>query len=331
MTAKLTIDYFKNLAKSRNHELISVSDTETPSKGRVTIRCNTCNNDFETSAKSYKNAKKTGCKYCKSIKLQTKTSIIPEQKVMKPKKVTKITNLKELKNHLTEENNPYTLFILEKMEQILDTNEPIEKHHIIPKHAGGPDSKWNLVKLSKSDHMEAHRLRYEVYKEIGDRYVLEFRQKSENTHLYKDETYEETKRENAKKADAKRKESKTGIYAPGVSSKGGTISGTVKTEKRLYGYGSLMSLDVKKVLYEGSCWFHEKTGTIIELKGQQVLSLTELKNALIMSLPETESDCTMLMSAKHNKDVTSNISKVIRGVRQSAYGWKLINSERELD
>ena len=38
-----------------------------------------------------------------------------------------------------------------------------EKHHIIPKHAGGTDDPSNLVELSVDDHAEAHRKLYEEY------------------------------------------------------------------------------------------------------------------------------------------------------------------------
>jgi len=45
----------------------------------------------------------------------------------------------------------------------------LERHHIVPRHAGGANDKENLVKLSLKDHMLAHKIRYEVY---GNRYDL---------------------------------------------------------------------------------------------------------------------------------------------------------------
>lgn len=41
-------------------------------------------------------------------------------------------------------------------------------HHIIPRHAGGPDKSWNMVMLTTLDHQKAHELRFEVYQEKGD-------------------------------------------------------------------------------------------------------------------------------------------------------------------
>ena len=37
------------------------------------------------------------------------------------------------------------------------------KHHIIPKHMGGTDSKNNLIELSVEEHSEAHRILFEKY------------------------------------------------------------------------------------------------------------------------------------------------------------------------
>ena len=42
-------------------------------------------------------------------------------------------------------------------------------HHIIPKHAGGPDEPLNLKELSIFEHAEAHRILYEEYGRAADR------------------------------------------------------------------------------------------------------------------------------------------------------------------
>lgn len=38
-----------------------------------------------------------------------------------------------------------------------------EKHHIIPKSCGGPNKKWNLVKLTPEEHYRVHCLLPEIY------------------------------------------------------------------------------------------------------------------------------------------------------------------------
>jgi len=42
-------------------------------------------------------------------------------------------------------------------------------HHIIPKHAGGPNEPLNLKELSIFEHAEAHRILYEEYGRAADR------------------------------------------------------------------------------------------------------------------------------------------------------------------
>jgi hypothetical protein len=37
------------------------------------------------------------------------------------------------------------------------------KHHIVPRHVGGPDLPNNIVELSVTEHAEAHRLLYEQH------------------------------------------------------------------------------------------------------------------------------------------------------------------------
>lgn len=37
------------------------------------------------------------------------------------------------------------------------------KHHIIPRHAGGTNSKTNIVHLTPEEHAEAHRILFETY------------------------------------------------------------------------------------------------------------------------------------------------------------------------
>ncbi len=63
----------------------------------------------------------------------------------------------------------YLRFIEHCKKKKYHANEYLERHHIIPRHAGGTDNKKNLIKLSLKDHMLAHKIRYEIY---GNRYDL---------------------------------------------------------------------------------------------------------------------------------------------------------------
>ena len=56
MSKKLTIDDIKDIAENRNHTIVSM-EGYTDIKSKVQFFCNTCNNHFDTSVASYKNAK----------------------------------------------------------------------------------------------------------------------------------------------------------------------------------------------------------------------------------------------------------------------------------
>jgi hypothetical protein len=76
-----------------------------------------------------------------------------------------ISNSQEFIAFLQKENKPYAQFILNLLQrdpaslQGLETND----HHIIPKHAGGPDEAWNLITLTAHEHITAHELLYQDY------------------------------------------------------------------------------------------------------------------------------------------------------------------------
>lgn len=69
-----------------------------------------------------------------------------------------------------------------------DSGLILQKHHIIPLHAGGPDEAWNLVTVTVEDHVMAHRLRYFVYNQDGDERFLRFRY-SLNTNYFPKEVH----------------------------------------------------------------------------------------------------------------------------------------------
>lgn len=51
----------------------------------------------------------------------------------------------------------------------------LEKHHVVPVHAGGNDASENLLKLSIEDHILAHQYRYMVYGEKGEKLAFVWR------------------------------------------------------------------------------------------------------------------------------------------------------------
>lgn len=62
----------------------------------------------------------------------------------------------------------YTAFIEKYKSQEFEIGAYTEVHHIIPRHAGGDDSKENLIRLTYKQHTFAHRLLWKIYKRVGD-------------------------------------------------------------------------------------------------------------------------------------------------------------------
>jgi hypothetical protein len=62
----------------------------------------------------------------------------------------------------------YLRFIEHCKKKKYHANEYLERHHIVPRHAGGTNNKENLIKLSLKDHTLAHKIRYEVYRSQYD-------------------------------------------------------------------------------------------------------------------------------------------------------------------
>nr|ALO63248.1 putative HNH homing endonuclease [Chlamydomonas applanata]ALO63254.1 putative HNH homing endonuclease [Chlamydomonas applanata] len=357
MTKQLTIENFKELANSRNHTLISSTNPNNPRSGSLTIRCNTCNNEFTTTAHSYKNARQTGCPTCKALKARQQpprnTVLTPEQlafnaerraqlrfeRSLKAKQYENISSTSELKQYLSSMNDEYSIFMLQKLEEAggakanssfsdvsvdevtgslnAPGEQEYQKHHIIPRHAGGPDSKWNLIKLTREDHIKAHAIRYSTYGEFGDYNFL----KTAQNDLPLNDELENIRRQNAKRADQTRLKHGLGIYADGVSSKGGRASAATPSVQRDLSHGARMQPPVYNALYFGSKWFHKQTSTHVEFKPRQVVMMSQLKDCLAEALPKGNPNREQLENTPNAVNVTSGLSKVLKKERKSAYGW----------
>lgn len=62
----------------------------------------------------------------------------------------------------------YFAFMEKYKNQEFDVGVYTEVHHIIPRHAGGDDSKENLIRLDYRQHCFAHRLLWKAYGKAGD-------------------------------------------------------------------------------------------------------------------------------------------------------------------
>lgn len=64
--------------------------------------------------------------------------------------------------------NIYFAFIEKYKNQEFEDGVYTEKHHIIPRHAGGDDSKENLIRLTYRQHTFAHRVLWKAYGKASD-------------------------------------------------------------------------------------------------------------------------------------------------------------------
>lgn len=366
MSLKKTVKNYSDMAESRNHKLISVSNTETPSQGKLTILCGICGETFTTSAHSYCNARASGCPSCKAIKARNQSVKAKNQsvsvtaieqskieqkrkeklskKLAKRKNFEHIRNSEGLFNYLKKENNKYTLFIMDKIKTNASISQKItnknfnfdskqfEKHHIIPKHIGGPNASWNLVYLSKEDHVEAHLLRYEVYGEFGDYNFLSTKNVlGSNNRVKRNPEFDKQLTKNRQIGTKTQIANQVGIFNHDAARRAGLISKKViesltEEEKRTLDkrHQTQMSDAVWSTLYKGATFIHSRTGTKVILKPEEALTLTQLKNILVAALPKDDVDRAILEKAEKPVNVTSSLAKIIKGERPSAYGWKLI-------
>lgn len=377
MSSKKTKQYYEDLAKNRNHVLIKLSNELTPSQGSLTLHCNDCGKDFTTSAKSYENARKTGCTSCKSIKAKNQSGYNKISKPLAPQilkpnvdaanlplaeqienedetalqRAQAKTNERLLKRRsfqrdnnvysrpdllrfLKENPDPYHDFMLQALDNekaLLD--DPVKSktkqaHHIIPKHAGGPDAQWNLVYLTPEDHCKAHKLRYEAKGEFGDYNFLKTRGSDAMEGIAPNQEFDNqllNQRQTANQNVRLRISDDDGSKSSRAVSEGLSEEAKQGLRER---HLSQMSPEVRNVLQAGATFVHGDTGITFQLNPNQAPTLTELKDLLAAQLPKDHIDRKRLENPAKPVNVTSAISKMIKGVkdRPSAYGWRLLKN-----
>lgn len=386
MSKKISKVFFSNLAETRNHVLKDVSNPDTPAQGSLELKCNTCGKDFCTTAKSYTNARKTGCPHCKAlkarksrpgtavqglqgttkVKIETSIGTVPSavsltaplgpawsaptlamqgqeanlaraqantnarlEKRGEFQRTHQVYTKKDFVKYLEENKNSYSTFMLEKINNeaglLANSKQPKEVHHIIPKHAGGPNAKWNLVYLTPEDHCKAHELRYGVFEEFGDFHFLQTQGSEVLSRIKPNPAFQAqllTQRQNANKKVRVKFENDDGSQASQAVLAGLTPEAHTAYRER---HQSQMSEPIRKVLQEGATFVHKRTNKTFVLEPRQAPTLTELKDLLAGALPVGDVDRVRLEKAAKPMNVTSAIGKMIKGVadRPSAYGWSL--------
>lgn len=227
-----------------------------------------------------------------------------------------INSREELLKFLNEHPNIYHAFILKKLEEekTLLPNIVTQKHHIIPKHAGGPDVAWNLIKLTPSDHDKSHELREEVYHDIGDKLAIRFRSK-------KGITPEEATIMRIKASHESSKQNGTGFNSSAQQSKNGQKGGKKQTSKKIEKYQEKLSPQVKAIMDEGSRWKHKLVPDVVEIPAGSMKLLIDLIPILLHRMP----DCPDKENFKAvGQKAAGSLGKVVKRIRNSCYGWELV-------
>ena len=126
-------------------------------------------------------------------------------------------------------------------------------HHIIPRHSGGPDLKWNLVAITEEEHRKAHKLRFEAYSVYEDEVAFTLLSRSNNSA--------EALAYRARLAHAIRRAQGTGFSNPSVQAELGRRGGLVKSPAKDVTYDAKVSSAVATRLSSrrvGTRWRHPR-------------------------------------------------------------------------
>jgi hypothetical protein len=229
--------------------------------------------------------------------------------------------------------NIYEQFInyLKEEEKKLNLkNNNLEKHHILPLHAGGKKD-GQIVLCTSKNHTLAHYYRYLVYKERGDKvaYIMRWNQKRGST-------------ERSLLAVEKNKNNKNLFWNSEWQSNQGKKGGKISGQKNalLYRQGYIMKETIKRFTY----WeftYNNQDDKIKFLNNKKLIKanniyIHEYNNKFVILKIEPQITYTKLTSILNNtnlcpiKDVSS-FAKIARGQRKKYYNWQLVAIEINWD
>lgn len=220
------------------------------------------------------------------------------------------------KDYKKEKLDIYQQFIYSLKRKKYVSGTFLEKHHVLPLHAGGTNCSEKLINLSIKDHALPRFYRFLASKDKNDKLAYLFR-KNDNSEAFRLRTQLPLKSREKKGLLKRFKDSKAQAL---LGKKEGQIA------------GSLNTLSQKKARQRVG----KKYGRIVGKSNQSVL----LKKRLTMSqiwehlcgikVKTTPCDtfkeiCNQLESAVPNKIRNeSSLIKVLYGQRLKIYGWKLL-------
>jgi hypothetical protein len=234
--------------------------------------------------------------------------------------------------------DPYDIYIKEcklnegeKVDSKGQRLEGVEKHHIIPRFAGGTDVSENLVLLTVKEHVIAHWIRWKVKQQTGD--YLAF--------LFRIGDTEEAVRQRAqfvREARERDRVNQQGFFdvefQKEMGERGGVIGGSKNTEAQFLArqqvgltYGRQTGVGNQKTTLRDfvkkySIWAYcansarrERTGTPLEL-----YCLISPKEAFVDVSRELEK----FVPGAINR--IESMYKLVKGERPQMYGWKIVTT-----
>lgn len=338
MNKKTTVSAVETLAQSRNHVLLGY----TPSKGNantipqgnsIHVKCGKCGNIWKPRLQVYLNAPgpSGGCRKCYDRMITDPTifpnsPFVPRQdvedrplrragrktlrEVHSKGQYKDIQNREQLIKYLKAHPNKHNDLALDLV--IRDTKNAelgikfakgtYSKHHVLPLHAQGSPDAWNMISVTKQEHHDLHRLRFDVYRDEGDKKAmlltnsdLQIASNSVSSVEQSIEEREATKKENRRKASLNRRTPET-----------------------------------VKAVEEGMFWKHEKTGTQVIIEPGSAETIEEIRDLLIQSLPTDNKDRQRISSNPSSGNyIRDHIKTVFKTegsennskIRTSVYGF----------
>lgn len=309
MTKKHTVQYFEAKAAERNLKVIKLEGYKGMRKSSIGLQCLTCETCFDFSCNWFLSTTKPGCLVCK--KNNNKLSL--------KKEFVEIQSEDSLNRFLKENRNSYNDFIVSclenKSEKNLD-NVVYQTHHIIPNHCGGSHKSWNTVKLTMAEHVFAHQLRWETYKNQNDFLALRFMQSQFNT--------KQLLAERSKLSHKVQKQLQIGRWNSKSQRSLGKKGGSKQTEAKKEMYKQKLSDPVKALLSKKSIWKHKTNITETVFETNQFCLVVELLENLIHATEDIKSREQMQNTNKTN--ATGLLARVIKKQRKSCYGWQIVST-----
>jgi hypothetical protein len=333
MTKKNTFEKYAKLAEDRNMKLLRYNENKDVNHSTLQLFCNTCQTSFTSNCRSFLNARKTGCTKCKTLAFMERNKERAEENNKKPKSYTprkakpllpefaQISDKKTLLSYLKNTPNAYNEFMLHCLCNPPPT-ENTQKHHIIPRHSGGPDEDWNMVTLTVEDHAKAHELRWETYKDKASALSLD---ELALRGLRGEFNTEEMIKKRVQLSHHIQKTEKKGRWDAKLQSMLGKKGGAKQTEAKAEKYKEKLSHSVKALLKKGSTWKHKDGKSSVTFQAEELSLMIQLLEKLIEVTKDADSKKQITETKKSN--ATSLLARVIKGERLSAYGWQLMQSE----